>query len=105
VSSSLPKGRFPETNAAVKTHALLDWRGSIPLFVEITDGNFHDVNIIEALIPEPGSFNVVERAYLDHEQPHLFAELLAFLSSEPRRIVSSAVTIPAMLTEQPESND
>ena len=36
-------------------HTLMDLRGSIPSFIEITDGKFHDVNILDVLIPEPGS--------------------------------------------------
>jgi hypothetical protein len=33
-------------------HTLLDLRGNIPSFVDITDGKVHDVNVLDALIPE-----------------------------------------------------
>jgi hypothetical protein len=36
--------------AAVKMHTLLDIHGSIPIFIMITDGKVHDVNILDILI-------------------------------------------------------
>ncbi len=45
---------------------MLDLRGSIPqAWAFITDGKVHDVNIIDYLVPEPGSFYVMDRGYLD----------------------------------------
>jgi len=76
--SLFPWAAFRKTKAAVKMHMLMDLRGSIPSFIEITDGKFHDVNLLDVLIPEPGSFYVMDRAYLDFERLHLFTELLAF---------------------------
>jgi hypothetical protein len=37
-----PWARFRKTKAAVKLHTLLDLRGSIPEFIHITDGKYHD---------------------------------------------------------------
>lgn len=76
--SLFPWAAFRKTKAAVKMHTLMDLRGSIPSFIQITDGKFHDVNLLDVLIPEPGSFYVMDRAYLDFERLHLFTELLAF---------------------------
>jgi hypothetical protein len=53
--SLFPWARFRKRKAAVKLHTLLDLRGNIPSFIKITDGNWHDVNILDELIPEPGS--------------------------------------------------
>jgi hypothetical protein len=44
---------FRSTKAAVKLHTLLDLRGSIPSFIFISDGKFHDVNVLDHLVPEP----------------------------------------------------
>ena len=38
-----PWAHFRKTKGAVKLHTLIDLRGSIPTFVEITPGNVHDV--------------------------------------------------------------
>ena len=68
--SLFPWARFRENKAAVKLHTLLDLRGSIPSFIEITEGKVHDVNILDLLILEPGSFCVMDRGYLDFARLH-----------------------------------
>ena len=55
-----PWAKFRQHKAAVKLHTLLDLRGNIPTFISITDGKYHDVNILDVLVPEPGSFYVME---------------------------------------------
>jgi hypothetical protein len=66
--SLFPWAKFRKTKGAVKLHTLLDLRGSIPVFIEITDGKFHDVNILDILIPEAGSFYIMDRGYIDFER-------------------------------------
>ncbi len=66
--SLFPWARFRKTKGAIKLHTLLDLRGSIPLFIFITDGKVHDVNVLDELIPEPGAFYIMDRAYLDFER-------------------------------------
>jgi len=63
--SLFPWARFRKNKGAIKLHTLLDLRGAIPSFIEITDGKFHEVNILDTLILEPGSFYVMDRGYLD----------------------------------------
>jgi len=45
---------------------------------EITEGTLHDVNILDILVPEPGSFYIMDRGYLDFERLYVFTQLLAF---------------------------
>jgi Transposase DDE domain len=59
---------FRSTKAAVKLHTLLDLRGSIPSFIFIRDGKFQDINVLDDLVPEPGAFYVMDRAYIDFER-------------------------------------
>ena len=66
--SVFPWARFRRTKAAVKLHTLLDLKGDIPTFIWITDGKVHDVNVLDRLIPEPGSIYVMDRAYLDFQR-------------------------------------
>lgn len=66
--SLFPWAMFRKTKGAIKLHTLLDLRGSIPVFIEITDGRFHDVNILDILIPEPGSFYIMDRGYIDFQR-------------------------------------
>lgn len=63
-----PWAPFRKTKAAVKLHTLLDLRGNIPTFLHITDGKFHEVNVLDLLIPEAGAFYVMDRGFIDFER-------------------------------------
>jgi hypothetical protein len=76
--SLFPWAIFRKHKAAVKLHTLLDLRGSIPSFIKITDGKVHDVRILDDLIPEPGCFYVLDRAYLDFARLHIIHQSQAF---------------------------
>ena len=76
--SLFPWAKFRKRKAAIKLHTLLDLRGNIPSFIKITDGKWHDVNVLDELIPEPGSYYVMDRGYLDFERLHLFSDCSAF---------------------------
>ena len=76
--SLFPWARFRKTKGAVKLHTLLDLRGSIPSFISITEGNVHDVNVLNELIPEPGAFYIMDRGYLDFERLYLLHQCMSF---------------------------
>jgi len=92
--SLFPWARFRKTKGAIKLHTLLDLRGSIPSFISITDGKVHDVNVLDELIPEPGSIYVMDRAYLDFERLYLLNQCMAFfvtrskVNTQMRRLYS-----------------
>jgi Domain of unknown function (DUF4372)/Transposase DDE domain len=60
-----PWAPFRSTKAAIKLHTLLDLRGAIPSFIHISDGKWHDVKVLDLLLPEAGAFYVMDRGYLD----------------------------------------
>lgn len=76
--SVFPWAHFRKAKAAVKLHTLLDLRGNIPTFIRISDGKMHDVNVLDEILPEAGSFYVMDRGYLDFERLYAFAQALAF---------------------------
>lgn len=76
--SLFPWARFRKSKGAIKLHTLLDLRGSIPSFIEITDGKMADVSILDILIPEAGSFYIMDRGYLDFARLHVLHQALAF---------------------------
>jgi len=53
------------SRGAIKVHTLLDLRGSIPSFIFITDGKYHDGNILDEITPMPGAIYLMDKAYLD----------------------------------------
>src|SRR5258708_1332769 len=73
-----PWARFRERKGAVKMHTLIDLHGNIPVFVCITDGKVHDVNILDQLLPELGAFYVIDRGYLDFERLYRLTLAAAF---------------------------
>jgi hypothetical protein len=83
--SLFPWAPFRSTKAAVKLHTLLDLRGNIPTFLHISDGKLHDVNILDQLIPEAGSFYVMDRGYLDFERLARFDQAGAFFVTRAKR--------------------
>jgi hypothetical protein len=65
-----PWARFRQTKGAVKLHTLLDLRGSIPSFIHISDGKLHDVNLLDQIAFEAGSFYIMDRGYIDFARLH-----------------------------------
>lgn len=53
------------SRGAVKIHTLLDLRGSIPSYILITDGKYHDSNVLDLIIPHPNAIYVMDKAYVD----------------------------------------
>lgn len=95
--SLFPWAGYCSTQAGVRVHTLLDLRGPIPSFVEITDAKTHDVDILDILIPEPGAFYIMDRGYLDFKRLYVFDQGSAFfvirskLKIKSRRIYSYPV--------------
>jgi len=73
-----PWARFRKNKGAVKLHTLLDLRGNIPSFIDITDGKVHDVNVLDILIFEAGSFYIMDRGYIDFKRLYTLHQALAF---------------------------
>lgn len=63
-----PWATFRTRKGAIKMHTLMDLRGNIPSFVAITNGKVNDVNILDMLIIEPGSFYIMDRGYTDFDR-------------------------------------
>ena len=76
--SLFPWARFRKAKGAVKMHTLLDLRGSIPSFIYISDGKLHDVNILDQIAFEAGSFYVMDRGYIDFARLHALHQAQAF---------------------------
>lgn len=76
--SLFPWARFRRAKGAVKLHTMIDIQGSIPVFIDITDGKVHDVNVLDILIPEAGSYIVMDRGYLDFERLYRLHQALSF---------------------------
>ncbi len=76
--SVFPWAPFQRSKAAVKLHTLLDLRGSIPSFIHITHGRWHDARVLDVIIPEAGSFYVMDRGYIHFKRLRLLNLAAAF---------------------------
>ena len=68
--SLFPWAKFRRAKAAIKLHTLLALRGNYPTVVIVTTGRVHDVNILDQLAFEAGSFYIFDRGYLDFARLH-----------------------------------
>lgn len=95
--SLFPWAKFRKKKAAVKLHTLLDLRGSIPTFIEITDGLCHDVNILDKIFIEPDSIYVMDKGYVDFKRLYKITQDKAYFVTRAkdnmayRRVYSSKV--------------
>jgi hypothetical protein len=53
------------SRGAIKLHTVLDLRGNIPSFILITDGKYHDSNVLDEITPEPEAIYIMDKAYVD----------------------------------------
>jgi len=61
---------FRKHKGGIKLHTLYDVKTSIPTFLYISKANVHDVNILDLIPYENGSFYVVDKAYIDFNRLH-----------------------------------
>jgi hypothetical protein len=52
---------------AIKMHTLMDLRGSIPEFIFITDGKYHDSNVLDVMNFYANAIYLMDKAYVDFE--------------------------------------
>jgi hypothetical protein len=76
--SVFPWAHFRTSKAAVKMHTQIDLRGNIPAFIHVSDGKMHEVNVLDILAPEPGSFTIMDRGFLDFARLYRLTQACAF---------------------------
>jgi hypothetical protein len=72
------------SRGAVKIHTLLDLRGNIPSFIMITDGKYHDSNILDVLNPIADAVYIMDKAYIDFKALFEMHKLGAFFLSRSK---------------------
>jgi Domain of unknown function (DUF4372)/Transposase DDE domain len=69
---------FRAQKAAIKLHTLLDLHGNIPSFIHVSDGKMHDVNALDLIDFETGSFYLFDRGYIDFARLFTMTQAQAF---------------------------
>ena len=57
----------------------------LPEFIHISDGKLHDVNVLDILIVQPGSFYLMDRGYLDFARLYMIQQASAFFVTRSKR--------------------
>jgi hypothetical protein len=65
-------------------HTLLDLRGAIPAFLYISGGRLNEINVLDFLPIEAGSFYVMDRGYLDFRRLFAMYQADAFFVTRAR---------------------
>ena len=68
--SIFPWATFRKTKAALKIHAQLNLKNSIPELVIITPASVHELKFLDVIHFEPDSFYIFDRGYIDY--PRLY---------------------------------
>lgn len=76
--SLFPWAKFRKRKGAIKLHTLLEIHSAIPVFIAITTGEVHEINLLDELNPEPGSFIVMDRGFVDFQRLYRLHTALAF---------------------------
>lgn len=66
------------SRGAVKIHTTIDIRGNIPSFILVTDGKYHDSNVLDEIEPIENAIYVMDKAYVDFKALYTFNELESF---------------------------
>jgi hypothetical protein len=73
------------SRGAVKMHTLLNLRGSIPEFILITDGKYHDSNAMDEIVPERNAIYLMDKAYVDFEALYRINQVDAFFVTRAKK--------------------
>jgi hypothetical protein len=83
--SLFPWAKFRRHTAGLKVRTLFALRGHYPTVVIVTPSRVHDVNILDQLTYEAGSFYVIDRGYLDFARLHRLHQSAAFLVTRAKQ--------------------
>jgi hypothetical protein len=66
------------SRGAVKMHTLLNLRGNIPEFILVTDGKYHDSNLLDEILPQANAIYLMDKAYVDFKALYRINQAEAF---------------------------
>jgi FOG: Transposase and inactivated derivatives len=79
------------SKGAVKVHTLIDLRGSIPSFILITDGKYHDSNALDEITPIADAIYLMDKAYVDFEALYRMHKCGAYFVTRAKKTLKYVV--------------
>jgi hypothetical protein len=86
--SLFPWAHSQRRKGAIKLHTLLDVRGSIPSFIRVSTAKMADSAILDQLVPEAGSFYILDRGYNDFARLLRWTQAGAFFVVRARKNIT-----------------
>ena len=83
--SLFPWATFRQHKAAIKLHTLLTLQGNFPTVIIVSTGSVHDVNILDQLVWDAGSFYIMDRGYLDFARWYRLHQCGAFFVTRAKQ--------------------
>ena len=83
--AQFPWAPYQRSKGAVKLHTLLNLRGNIPTFIDITHGKVNDVRGLDMLTIEPGAYYIMDRGYLDFRRLYRMKQSLGFFITRTKK--------------------
>ena len=80
-----PWAVFRRAKGAIKLHTMIEVPSSIPVFMHITHGKTHDLRALDVLVPEPGTFIVMDKGYVDFLRLYSLHLALTFFVVRPKK--------------------
>jgi transposase len=86
--SLFPWAHSQRKKGAIKLHTLLDLRGNIPCVVRVSTAKIADSTVLDQLLPEPGSFYIMDRGYNDFRRLRRWTQAGAFFVVRARKNIT-----------------
>jgi Domain of unknown function (DUF4372)/Transposase DDE domain len=95
-----PWAKFRRRKGAIRLHTLLDLRGNIPCFINVSEGSTHEVNVLDDLPLEAGAYYVMDRGFVDFARLHRLAQAGALFVTRAKknmdfRVIESRAVDPS----------
>lgn len=71
-------GKFRKHKAAAKVHTVLDVKTNIPTFINVTSGAIHEINVLDILSFEAGSYYTMDKGFIDFGRLYFIHQCNAF---------------------------
>ena len=83
--TQFPWAPYQQSKGAIKLHTLLNLRGNIPTFIDITHGRVNDVRGLDKLTIQPGAYYIMDRGYLDFRRLYRLKQSLGFFITRAKK--------------------
>jgi len=86
--SLFPWARFRKRKGGIKLHTLMELKANIPCVIWVSDAKTHEVAFLDDIDYEPGSFYIMDKAYIDYQRLFRLNMSKAFFVTRAKRNMS-----------------